>query len=692
MKTLNLKINKILALLTAAVLSLCLLSTGIVAEGEISYRLGMVYGTELQSGQAGMIQISLIANDPSKTAEKITLSPVYNYSGITVSETYGYGSGANPTFTFWTMAPIETPTDVYEISFIATYCDAQGAFIGTETFSVPLNVKNSVDENGLAFSSYTADILDIIPGDEISIEFTLHNETGAYLEDVKVSLPGLSEDKFVHAGGFKYELVDIANGETAKVVFDLIACDGISSVRETISALAEYTIAGKQYTAECDVVVACEPKEESYESGIFDLTMIDYKVSSDRIRPEKVFTLTIEVKNSSDKDIEKARVSIDGLDGFKFAVNKGLTYRDFSIDSGETKEIKFELIGCKGISSTREVLPIEISYGSVNTVSYCTLSCKPEENSGEEAEVFAPNIIIKEYDFGGEFVVAGTKFPLTINFENVSGEATIENLKLTIDGGTSIDGGIAFSAANSAKSFFFEKIDPKGENSVMIEMLAKVDAKPNSYPIDITFTYEYTVNGKRYQAPSVRETINIPLQQEDRLVVNEPYYPNYVVTVGEYCYVSTSLVNMGKSAVYNVTASIRGEGIDMQESSYYIGNIESGREEYYDAEFTPNTTGDLNLEIVITYEDANGNEKEQVFPFTITVQEQYVYEDVWVEDPMLGGDTMIEEPTEEKKLLPDWAWYAIGGAGLIIVIVLISVISKKRKRARLGAFDDDEDI
>lgn len=688
--------NKVLVIIVTLIYALgCMSLTAFADEiGNVpTYTLAPTSGGYIEAGSSSIVSVSLVPVTSTQAA-RVTGKISSSDPSIVVENYFEQESfGAAPSFSFFVSAPVTAPDGTYELTLTTNMYDQMGTYIGSGSYNVPVRVVNNLNTSGLTFASYSTEFEVVAPGDEFMLMFTLKNNTGVDLEDVKVTLPGLSESKFVFDGGFTYKTVDIANGETTSVAFDLIACDGISSVRETISALAEYSIGGDVYNASSDIIISCEPREMGSESGELDLTMIDYTVSSNRIRPDRVFTLSVTLKNSSDKDIEKARLSVLNLDGMKFAVNEGLTYSDFSIGAGETKKISFELIGCDGISSTREVLPIEISYGNVNSVVYCTLSCKPEENAQQDTtEVFAPNIIINEYDFGGEFVVAGTKFPLTITFENTSGEAVIENLKITINGASSsIDGGIAFSAANSANSFFFEKIDTKATDSVTLEMLAKADATPNSYPIDISFSYEYTVNGKRYQAPTIRETINIPLQQEDRLVVNEPYYPNYVVFVGESCYVSASLVNMGKSGVYNVTASLRGEGFDMQESSYYIGNIESGREEYYDAEFFPNIAGDINIELVVTYEDANGNQKEKVIPFTVSAQEMYVEDDMMWEEPIYDEGMMMEGPVEESSL-PSWIWYAVGGgAGLVILIVIIVVVKKKRESS-LGVDEDDEDI
>ena len=214
------------------------------------------------------------------------------------------------------------------------------------------------------------------------------------------------------------------------------------------------------------------------------------------------------------------------------------------VKTDKTKEFSFDIVGCKGISSIREVIPILIEYGTVSSEASVTIPCTPSETAGGDGEsVFAPNIIIESYDFGGEFVTAGDTFPLSVNIKNTSSNAVIENLKVTVNGASNnVDGGIAFSPANSSNSFFFEKIDAKGTENIALDLIAKSDAVPNSYPVEISFVYEYSVGGKRYQASPVTETITIPLQQEDRLTVNQPEYPNYAVGVGEMCYISTSIV------------------------------------------------------------------------------------------------------------------------------------------------------
>ena len=365
-----------------------------------------------------------------------------------------------------------------------------------------------------------------------------------------------------------------------------------------------------------------------------------------------------------------------------------------SIKSGETKTQTFRLIGCKGIASIREAIPVQIDYGEVTSTVYATVKCVPKADAqGEDGKkVFAPNIIINSYTFGGDFVTAGQKFPLHLDIENMSTAAVVENLTVTVSGGaTGTDGSVAYSPANSSNSFFFDRLDTHETKSIDMDLLAKADAAPNSYPLEITFSYEYSVGDERFQANPVMSKLSIPLRQEDRLVINEPEIPNWGINVGEMCQINVSLVNKGKSDVYNVSATVTGEGIGsmfmVETPTYYIGNIKSGSEEYYDAKITPLMEGEVSGEIVFTYEDANNESKENRIPFTLTAQQMMF-------DPgmMDGMDMGMEEMPADEGGMPWWVWLIIGGGACIVVIIVIVVIVKANKKKKAELVGDDEDL
>ncbi|MGN0619139.1 MAG: hypothetical protein ACI4J7_08980 [Ruminiclostridium sp.] len=607
-------------------------------------------------------------------------------------------SSASPSFSFRVSVPKTTPEGIYYLTLNTAVYDVNGSPASSGSYTIPVTVESNIKTSGLSLVSYDISKEPVCAGENFKLTLKLKNNCGIDLENVEVSLDGLDSSKFVLDGGFSKQSVNISNGKTGTVSFPLVGCAGINSTRESIPVTASYRIdSSKAETAQTfntSVIVSCAPKSENQELGKYDLKITEYSASSDAVAEKTKFTLSLTVKNTSETDIKDARISLIGLDGSKFAIDSGLTYADFNIGAGKSKKFSFKLVGCAGITSIREVIPIQIDYGTVSSTVNATVSCVPpqKQETEEEQQVFAPNIIIESYDFGGDFVTAGQKFPLTVFVKNTSSTASIENLKITVNGASSnTDGSIAYSPANSSNSFFFEKMGTKETAEVKLDLLAKADAAPNSYPIILTFTYEYSVNGKRQQANDVTETITIPLQQEDRLTINQIEAPSYGVSIGMQCSISTSLVNKGKSGVYNVTAKVEGEGFDVSTGSYYIGNVASGTEEYYDAQITPYMEGEINGEVVITYEDANGAAKEQRMPFSFTAM-NFSYDEGMIDD---GGfvDPSFDPGMAEQSGDMTWLWFVIGGGAAVVIAVVIIIICVVRKKKRSRELeDDDEDI
>lgn len=432
------------------------------------------------------------------------------------------------------------------------------------------------------------------------------------------------------------------------------------------------------------------------------IKITDYTISKSEIATGDIFDVAVTLKNNCGVDVNNVTFALEGMDGMKFAVNNGLANQSFSIKKDETKTITFQLVACKGISSIREVINTTLTYrldpGNKETEKQqeesITIPCKVSAINDPDAQTFAPNIIIDKYDFGGEYVVAGKTFPLSMTIRNTNSSTGIKNLKVTVIGAAGAgDNGVAFSPANSSNSFFFESLAPGASTDLNIDLLAKADAKPDSYPVNVVFDYEYTSGGKNSKAETITETLSIPLQQEDRFTVNPPEIEE-ASFVGQECMVNATFVNKGKSSVYNVTVDVEGEGFDKTTSSYYIGNVDSGKEEYYDTRIIPNTSGEIKGEIVVTYEDSNGNEKEIRKEFITNATEMQMMDPMVpgmdMDMPVMGGDMM---PSEESAGLPTWAIIVIcvAGAGVVVAAVIIIVKVVKKKKALKETEDDDED-
>lgn len=501
-------------------------------------------------------------------------------------------------------------------------------------------------------------------------------------------------------GGYNYNMYGYGYGY-ASYTFDVspkitIFADttvptGRYPVTLTINSYDEYGNSKKTDT----VTIYIQVESNVRRDNIF---ISNFHISSSQVKTGDVFNVSVDVTNASGMDIKSARITLEGLDGSRFAMNSGLPTMPFTLKNNKTGQLSFTLVGCDGISSIREVIPVKLEYyvdpdktdSLVSVSQNITIPCKPDEDKEDggkdEEEVFAPNIIIEKYDFGGEYVTGGKTFTLNISPNNTSNTAIIKNLKITIQGAAGTgENGIAYSPANSSNSFFFETLSPKQTVDISLDMLAKADAKPDSYPIEVTYEYEYAQGKKTGKVTNVSETITVPLRQEDRFVISSSSVQQECY-VNEPCGVYLTMINKGKSAVYNVSVKVEGEGFEVDSEEFYIGNVESGTEEYFDTQITPSADGELSGKIIITYEDGNGSSKELVQDFTSTAID---FSNQFDDMPMDDMPVYEEEPAGMSIGIKLLIAGAVAAVIAVVVIIIVRVRIKRKKQKMME--DDDED-
>ena len=652
--------------------------------------------------------------------------PIENYAGVFIPDGLITSATFEKNASFSSSSPITavpfnlTQTDAF-VTFSVTFSGIQ--YLGKgNTFnfklnyrsgdtgiSVPLSiavvecvetVENKQEEITVSpvFALASSEIYSISAGEEGSFNVPLTNLTSFYPALVTVEAASASDKLTVmntsvqrfggysSYGGLAYTTFSVS--PTVKVYTDTTTPAGRYPVTLTVNSYDVYGNSKKTDTLTMYINVTNSIRTDKvYISGC--------SVSKQSVKSGDIFNVSVNVTNNSGVDLTSAKLTLEGLDGSHFAMNSGIPTIPFTLKNNKTGQITFTLVGCDGIASVREVIPAKLEYyldpdktDTLQTLTQnVTIPCTPDKSKTDEKdedEIFAPNIIIKQYDFGGDHVLGGKQFTLSLTAENTSSTATIRNLKITVQGAAgSGENGIAFSPANSSNSFFIENLGPKQSTDIVIDMLAKADSKPDSYPITVTFEFEYTKGKKNAKADEIVEKISIPLQQEDRFDISNSDIQSEG-GVNEEAYVNLTMLNKGKSSVYNVSVRIEGDGFTTDSDEYYIGNIDSGSEEYFDAKIIPQEEGEVKGTVIISYEDANGSSKEKTVPFTMNAydySEKYEELEMPIED--VGGEV---EPTGGFNIL----FVIIPVVVVIAVVVVIIVIVKKRKKRKLEEEDDED--
>ena len=417
------------------------------------------------------------------------------------------------------------------------------------------------------------------------------------------------------------------------------------------------------------------------------LVVSSYKVDKENIKAGDTFNLRVTVENKTNKAYKDIKVGIDNL------ASEGISpYNAMgSVSVPELKAksstvVNFSLIASKDVANANQKLDLVITAQGLDEAVHESAFVYVNKNLDTEDNdlISKPKIVINSYDYGGENVVGGTPFTLTISFMNTSSQVSINNLKMTIQSATDDAGaGGVFTPTSSSDSFFVKSIGPNGVVNESIELMPRMDATPKSYGINVTFDYEAIIDGEIVTMNS-EEKIAIPVVQSDRFDIGEVeiFGPMYV---GQESYVNLSYVNKGKTTINNLEIKVEGENFTSSENNVYVGNVDSGSSDYYSFNLTPMQVGEVKGAFVFTYEDANGS--------TVEVRKEFSSDAIEMDlGPVEPIDPMIpeEEPSEG---MPMWGKVLIG----VVVVAGIGavayfVIKKKGKATKkIETYDDDDD-
>ena len=263
-----------------------------------------------------------------------------------------------------------------------------------------------------------------------------------------------------------------------------------------------------------------------------------------------------------------------------------------------------------------------------------------------------PRLIVTGYDTNKDKIIAGDEFEITLHIKNTAKNTQLSNIQLQISAADN-----EFIPVSGSNTVYIEKIAADTEEDVVISLKAKSDLEAKPYTLDITLDYE-----DRYSV-TFQETckLTIPISQEMSISVTEQNITKSQVEVGAKTGISFSINNKGKNKINNVNVELTGANIE--ETTSYIGNIESGSTGYVDVNVVGAKEGEGKITAIITFEDSEGNVASRTEEFDIEV--------VAEAEP----DTEIEEAVTVEKT--NYMPYII--IAVIVVIIIIITVVKKRK-------------
>lgn len=435
----------------------------------------------------------------------------------------------------------------------------------------------------------------------------------------------------------------------------------------------------------------CNTRDENYTSE----ATVYFKVDKEKTKPiveiENInmgehsiyaggrFNLSFDIANNGEINANNLEVSITDQNENKFMVVGADDYRYIgTLKNAEKIKVNFDINVSDKIQKGNNTIGVSIRYKDNSEKEYnlektiYVLDVKSENEKEDEDDESAatPKIIIASYSTNPKTIVAGNDFDFSFIIKNTSKDKKLRNMKVTV---SSTEG--AFIITKGSNTFYIEEIGKDESISRSIDLKAKQSLTSNSYPVILDFDYE-DFNGNQYRAS---ETINIPVTEYSKLVINsimagEGY-------VGENANLSFDYVNMGKATISNLTASVEGD-YEAVQSINYIGNLETGRSDYFDIEVSPKKEGMLQGVLVLSFEDSSGRIIEARKDFEGFSMARPVFDDM--PGGMLDyGDIGTIEPMPSEEELATWKIVLSGIGAFIGTFILSKMITTKIVRKKL---------
>ena len=415
-----------------------------------------------------------------------------------------------------------------------------------------------------------------------------------------------------------------------------------------------------------------EPKEEDAEVIPAPRAVFSSDGMASAISAGETRYVTIYVENAGTTAMRDPILSVKSS-GSLMLLDGQSDYVLDDIRAGRGTQVTVTVKAPDKIESQMQTLDASLSFyydngtsltGGSASGSVSVLSNVSKDTQSSDVASPTPVVILTKYNYGGSSIAAGSSANLSFTFTNTSKTLAIENVMVTVNGGTDL------MLNGSTNTFYFDSVAAGGGKSVTVPMKAAQIISSAAQPVTISVSYEYVDQGAR-KTGSANLTLNVPLYQPDRFELSDPTSA-YVGTVGEETSLTMSYVNKGKSAVSNVEATISGD-VDSSTAYQRIGTIEGGKNGTIAFAVTPYNEGENAVKITITYEDSNGNVKERVFETSV---EAMAYEPI---DPVDPDEPVDPEPTST------FPWKYVIIALVVAAIVVLIVLRARKKKAKQKA-------
>lgn len=402
--------------------------------------------------------------------------------------------------------------------------------------------------------------------------------------------------------------------------------------------------------------------ENEYKQPELKLLGVDFE--GDKLAAGQSALIKLRLQNEGDLELKDVELKLSGFSNQGFNLDNWPDIQNIKTIKGrELKLVEYKLLIDSKLENGTYPLDLNIKYKDEHDKEYTkdTKVYLPVDGKGATDDL-TPRVIVDNYHFPYEYVEAGQPFPLTISFFNTSEHTTVKNIKISLNADE-----LAFSPVGSSNSFFIPEINPRAAEERSITLKAKVDAENRNYTISADIDFQDS-KGNKY---TEKEIISIPVKQNITLTVSNIEMPPQIF-VDTPTSLAIDFYNTGRTLIRNLIISTEGN-FEIQDGNLFVGNLESGKDNYYDVTIIPHEEGELEGKIIFAYEDSIGEKFTTEIPFIINAMMQ--------EMPPMMEPGMDMNPEAGKSKLSKRT-IAIGGGAILLIAAIITVVVIRRRRKK----------
>lgn len=472
-------------------------------------------------------------------------------------------------------------------------------------------------------------------GEQFNVTFTLTNAGGLTAKDTSIMIDGFVADGIMPA----YTKSRINQGDIKSSSFNSISVP-LKVANEAMGGHKTLTVKitckdsdKKDYLVDIPIYINVKGGSSLGDPNLL-ISDVTQSVSSPMAGSKVIISFNLVNKSSS--DLKEIKITPTNLTNANFSPVKSEPYQYISnLKSGVKKKVNMNLLVSKDVVEGLNELDISYTYKDDAGKAFGPITSKlfvlNVQNSDDKGST--PKLIISDFKTSEESIKAGKTFDFGFDVLNTNSKVSAKNIKVTLSSTDNV-----FSVTKGSNSFYIPVIKAGETKHNTMNLKAKADSVTKAYPLEIKFEYEYEgmpvpEDGTISAGVSVSEIINLQVMENARPVVS-----NIMMGYGEIPIINTpttlnfEFYNLGKSVLSNVTAKIESTDFTASSAMLFIGNIDAGTGDIQEIEITPMIEGLAKGNLIISYEDSNGDTIDVPTPFESAV------------DPMPAFNPGMEDP------------------------------------------------